>query len=163
MNNPGLTAGQAAAGPPAPSRDISANHGPDGRFTCGNTASVVVGQHGRRFWDSVSGAIAAHSAAILADLGHTPDSAPIALETAVRGLAQASALRDSAFERVAEAGGPSTLRGRQRAAFRIWVEASDRVAAHLRLVGLARRERPVDPLEAVRAAVEAANREDETP
>jgi hypothetical protein len=98
-------------------------------------------------------------AAILADLGTTPVGAPAALVAAADGLAQATLLRDAAFERLAAAGGPVSLHaGRPRAVFKVWCESADRCERYLRLVGLQRRTRQlIDPLEAVRRAVAAAN------
>jgi hypothetical protein len=77
--------------------------------------------------------------AIIADNGYTNESdAPRALSTAADGLAQAVLLRDSAFMRVLESGGPLSSAGRPRRAFVVWSADSDRVERHLRLIGLQR-------------------------
>jgi len=118
-----------------------------GRFTRGNTAAVTHGARSAAFWNAVQGAQAAMRAAIVSDLGHDLNDAPHALLRAVDGLIQAVLIRDSAFTRIAELGGPTTLRGRHRAAFRVWAEAADRAERHMRLIGLRRVPRQIeDPI-----------------
>lgn len=54
--------------------------------------------------------------------------------------------------------GPLTGKGKMRAASTLYLKTLDRfVRVVVLLDGLQRRQRPVDPLEAVRRAVEAAN------
>jgi hypothetical protein len=138
-----------------------------GRFTAGNTAAVTHGARSSAFWKAVQGAQAAARAAILSDLGHDLDDAPHALIRAVDGLVQAVLIRDAAFTRIAELGGPTTLRGRHRAAFRVWAEAADRAERHMRLVGIRRVPRQItDPLadferRAREAALEDGEEDDE--
>jgi hypothetical protein len=129
-----------------------------GRFVRGNRAALVHGARSAAFWNAVSSAQAAARAAILSDLGHDLDDAPHALIKAVDGLVQAVLIRDAAFTRIAEMGGPTTLRGRHRAAFRVWAEAADRAERHMRLIGIRRVPRQVeDPLaEFERRAMQAA-------
>lgn len=129
-----------------------------GRFRPGNRAALVVGQHSAAFWADVEAVQRARRRALLSDRGHTEDDAPQALLDAVDGVVQAVLLRDSAFLHLAASGGPATLRGRRRAAFNVWLAASDRALRYLQLVGLERKARHVDPLEAVRRAVAEANR-----
>jgi hypothetical protein len=113
-----------------------------GRFVAGNRAALVVGASSSAFW-------AAHAAArreiwrdVIADFGYTETDAPRALQLAADGLAQASLLRESAFAKLVESGGPMTSAGRTRRAFVVWQVAADRVEHYLRLVGLQRRARP---------------------
>ena len=66
----------------------------------------------------------------------------------------------AAFARVVENGGPVSLRGRNRAAFRVWLEAGDRAERYLRLLGLDRRahlidRQQADPRDAIAAAARA--------
>jgi hypothetical protein len=82
--------------------------------------------------------------AIVEDAGHTADDAPRALLVAADGLAQAVLVRDSAFARVVQQGGPLTSTGRTRRAFQVWTAALDRVERHLRLVGLSRVPAPAE-------------------
>ena len=141
---------------------MSANgRGRDGRFQRGNTAAVVHEAHSAQRWARQAPLRRTLAVGMLLDRGFAEADAPLALAAAVDGAAQAILMRDSAFERIVEMGGPSTLRGRPRAAFTVWLAASDRAEKLLRLVGLARVPKAVDPLEDVRRAVEAANREDD--
>jgi hypothetical protein len=114
----------------------------------------VVGEHSASFWREHREVRRERVDAMLRDCGHTRESASQALLDAVDGAVQAVLLRDSAFLHVAASGGPATLRGRRRAAFRVWCEASDRAERHLRLLGLERRPRalPRTPSEALMAA-----------
>jgi hypothetical protein len=127
------------------------DRGPDGRFRQGNRAALVAGEHSAAFWADVEGVLTDRRRALLADCGHTLEDAPQALRGAVDGAVQAVLLRDAAFMRVAESGGPTTLRGRRRAAFKVWLEAGDRAERYLRLLGLERRARdlPRSPAEAL--------------
>lgn len=109
-----------------------------GRFVTGNRAALVVGQHSAEFWAQQAEVRAQLVTTILTDAGYTEADAPAALKLAADGIAQAALLRDSAFARVVESGGPLTTRGRARRAFSVWLLASDRLERHLRLVGLRR-------------------------
>jgi hypothetical protein len=146
--------------PDAPCGTNGAEAGRDrlGRFTRGNTAAMTHGARSTAFWNAVAAAQDAARAAILSDLGHDLDDAPHALLRAVDGLIQAVLIRDAAFTRIAELGGPTTLRGRHRAAFRVWAEAADRAERHMRLIGIRRVPRQIeDPLaEFERRAMAAA-------
>jgi hypothetical protein len=122
-----------------------------------NTLALIIGQHSTQFWVTVAGTVSAQRPAVLRDLGLDPADAPAILIAAVDGLLQAQALRDAAFHRIAESGGPTTIRGRHRAALKVWESASDRVVALTRILGIARRPRPVDPLAAVHEAIRQAN------
>ena len=70
---------------------------------------------------------------------------------AADGLAQAMLVRDSAYLRMVEAGGPLTSSGRTRRAFLVWTAALDRTEKHLRLIGLRREPRPAQTLAEVMA------------
>jgi hypothetical protein len=134
------------------------DRGPDGRFVANNRAALVVGQHSAAFWTAQAEARRQVRLAILADAGHTEADAPEALRLAANSIAQATLLQDSAFARLAECAGPLTSRGRARRAYTVWLTATDRLERYLRLVGLKRVPKYVDPMEAVRRAVEEANR-----
>jgi hypothetical protein len=117
-----------------------------------------VGEHAGTFWREQAEARQAIEQAIIRDAGHGDDDAPEALRLAAASIAQAALVQQSAFARLVESGGPLTARGRTRKAFSVWQAASDRLERGLRLVGTSRKARPVDPHDAIRAAVEAANR-----
>jgi len=113
-----------------------------GRFTRGNRAALLVGERSSAFWNACEGARRDIAAAVIADQGHSAEDAPRALWLAADGLAQAVLLRDAAFLRVVESGGPLTASGRTRRAYAVWEASSDRVVAHLRLIGLRRVPKP---------------------
>lgn len=112
-----------------------------GRFAVANTESVVVDKYSAAFWAAQDGARREIITSVLEDAGHRVDDAPRALRLAAEGIAQATLLRDSAYARVVEAGGPLTSNGRTRRAFNVWLETLDRLERHLRLVGLKRASR----------------------
>ncbi len=111
-----------------------------------NQAALVVGHRSRRFWLQHAEAQREIRDAIITDAGHELDDAPRALTIAADGLAQAQLVRDSAYLRMVEAGGPLTSSGRTRRAFQVWTAALDRTEKHLRLVGLRREPRPAQTL-----------------
>ena len=135
------------AGPHAEHPDRCAN----GHVLRGNQAALVVGHRSRLFWQQHAEAQREIRDAIIVDAGHEPGDAPRALELAADGAAQAALIRDAAFLRMVEQGGPLTSKSKTRAAFKIWSTALDRVERHLRLVGLRREPRPVQTLAEVMA------------
>ena len=54
--------------------------------------------------------------------------------------------------------GPLTGKGRTRAALTNWLQVVDRLQRSAMALGLERKAKPVNPLDAVRRAVEEANR-----
>lgn len=131
---------EPAASPPPPFGAVGplTTRAERGRFGPGNTAALVAGEHSEAFWAAQDGARREIVDAVLQDAGHTSDDAPQALLLAAQGLAQSALLRDSAYRRLIEAGGPMTANGRTRRAFTVWLSALDRLEKHLRLVGLKR-------------------------
>jgi hypothetical protein len=101
-----------------------------GRFARGNTAALVAGARSEAFWRLAEAERAEIVASVLAAKGFREADAPVALRTLATGLAQAKLLRDSAFERVVESGGPLAASGRVRAAFGVWKTASDSALRH---------------------------------
>ncbi len=108
--------------------------------------ALVTGEHGVTFWSAQEAVIQEIIARIVADAGHTPEDAPTALTMAAEGVAQAITVRDSAFRRLVESGGPLTSSGRTRRAFSVWTAALDRAERHLRLVGLESKPKRVQTL-----------------
>jgi hypothetical protein len=98
--------------------------------------ALVVGVSSVTFWREHAAARREIRAAIIADAGRTEADAPRALAIAAESIAQAVLIRDSAYLRLAEAGGPLAASGRVRRAFVAWSTAVDRLERHLRLVGL---------------------------
>jgi hypothetical protein len=119
-----------------------------GRWVVGNRGALVAGADSTRFWAQAEAAQREIEAGLLQDAGHGADDAPRALRLAVAGIAQAALVRDSAYQRLVESGGPLTSRGRGRRAFVIWLQASERLHRGLQLVGLERRTKPVTSLTA---------------
>ena len=117
-----------------------------GHMITGNQAALIVGHRSRLFWQQHAEAQREIRDAIIADAGHEPGDAPRALELAATGAAQAALIRDAAFDRMVQQGGPLTVKGKTRHAFTIWCAALDRAERHLRLVGLRREPRPAQTL-----------------
>jgi hypothetical protein len=142
----------------APDRD------PDnGQFVAGNSANL---RHGRRAGEdgALRRALAeparALEAAVLGDLAIAKDgAAATTLRGLVGGYVEARLLRESLFARLIEIGGPVTTKGSKRALFDAWLSVLDRERRLALDLGLTRRARDVDPVDAVRRAVEDANRE----
>ncbi len=123
-----------------------------GHVLKGNALALVVGARSAAFWNEHSKERWELREAIVSDAGHTSGNAPRALELAADGLAQAVLVRDSAFLRLVDSGGPVTSSGRTRRIFTVWCSAADRVERHLRLVGLKRQLKPAPTLAEVMAA-----------
>lgn len=130
----------------------------NGHLLPGHTASLIVGHRSVAFWNAAQDALAAVVRDVLRDAGHSPDDAPRALLVAAEGLAQATLIRDAAFDRLRVLGGPtSSSNDRARRSFVVWANAAASAERHLKLIGLKRRSKPVDPMVALRQAVEKAN------
>ena len=113
-----------------------------GRFILGNTDSVLTGERSRRFWQVADAVRRDIRRAVIADAGHMETDAPRALSIVADGLAQATIVRDSAFERLLELGGPQTTKDRARRSFSVWLAAGDRVEKYARLVSVHRVAKP---------------------
>jgi hypothetical protein len=117
-----------------------------GRFTKGNRGALVTGARSIAFWNAQEAVRRDIVEAVISDAGHTSDNAPRALQLAADGIAQAVLVRDSAFARMVESGGPLTRGDRPRRAFVVWQSALDRLERHLRLVGLERKTKDITRL-----------------
>lgn len=150
------TAPSGASGAPTPVRDYRDRRG---RFAPGNSCALKVGEHSAAFWAGAQAAQHEIMTAVLRDLGHGDEaSAPAAVTAVVRNLAQGVLLRDAAFSKIVEQGGPQTEpTSRARAALRIWAESADKVLAAAKVIGLARVPKPAPSLRAVLDAVEPAS------
>jgi hypothetical protein len=107
-----------------------------GRFITANTVALVTGERSRAFWMAAEGQRRETRQALLQQRGHTEADAPPALVLLCDGAAQACLVRDGAFNRLVESGGPTTTRGRHRAIVKTWESASDRAMKHLQAIGL---------------------------
>lgn len=126
-----------------------------GRFQKGNRVALTVGHRSLQLWQAQEDIRRGIEDAILSDSGHTRDDAPRTLLLAASGLAQAALIRDAAYQRIIEDGGPLTNKGRARRAFQVWLNTAERVHRGLTLIGLRRVPRHVDPLAALHAALAA--------
>jgi hypothetical protein len=162
MNEPDCIAGCIETPQSAPLGQVGRvtdDRDESGRFVRRNRAAIVTGEHSAAFWASQESARREIVAALVSDAGHAVDDAPRGLVVAADGIAQALLLRDSAFLRLVEMGGPLTASGRTRRAYAVWLSASDRVERLLRLVGLTRRARN---LESLQRLLEAPSSEEPT-
>ena len=100
--------------------------------------ALAIDKYSTQFWQAADAARRDIRAAILSDRGHTEADAPRALLIAADGLAQAVLLRDAAFVRVLESGGPLSSAGRPRRASVVWSASTREVERGLRLIGLER-------------------------
>lgn len=116
--------------------------------------ALVVGNRGAAFWRQHEEARQEIRKAIIADQGLSETDAPRALQLAAESIAQAVLVRDSAYTRLVEAGGPLSSSGRTRRCFTVWAMSVDRVERHLKLVGLKKTPKGVATsfAEALRAA-----------
>jgi hypothetical protein len=122
--------------------------------------ALTHGAHSRVVWQHEAEARRAIVAAILSDAGYTDaDAAPRALVVECEGIAQAVLLRDSAYRRMVEAGGPLSANERRRHAYDIWLTSGDRVDRGVRVVGTRRVERTVSSLSALLAGPAATAQE----
>ena len=127
-----------------------------GHVVRGNGLALVVGATSAAFWREHEQARREIASAVMADAGYTSEDAPRTLAIAAESIAQAVLIRDSAYLRLAEAGGPLASSGRVRRAFVAWGAAVDRLEHHLRLVGLRRVARPLSLADAIAQAPEVA-------
>jgi hypothetical protein len=126
-----------------------------GHVLVGNGAALVTGATSVAFWTEAEAALEATAAGILADRGHGAlDAAPVALRLAARGAAQAALVRDAAYRRMLESGGPLSGSDRERGAHRVWAAASDRLLRHAQAIGFARVAQPAaSPLDYIAGKV----------
>jgi hypothetical protein len=130
-----------------------------GHMLPGNKGGLIVGHRSMAFWKAHEDVRREIRAAVVQDAGSTPEDAPVALQLAADGIAQAALVRDAAYLRLVEDGGPLTSAGRTRRAFEVWLRAMDRLERHLRMVGLRREPAPVGTIaEYIATAVDAQKR-----
>ena len=97
--------------------------------------ALVTGKRSELFWKAAAEAQSDIVRAVLRDKGSTIEDAPETLRREAEGLAQAVLLRDSAFLRVVESGGPLSSSDRARRAFQVWSVCDGRVERHVRTIG----------------------------
>lgn len=132
--------------------------GPDGRFLAGNTAASHGGTLARSeaLWRELADAKGELVEQLREDLA-VNGSAAATFEGLLDAYAEARLMRHAMFHRLASLGGPVTGKGVARALFATYLQALDRETRLATTLGLERKARPVDPLQAVHEAVERAN------
>jgi hypothetical protein len=124
-------------------------------------ASILLGQGRLPSQAEALAAIADRQHEIEQDLGGGENISRIHKDT-IRDLLRLELVGSFLFDRVMESG-PLSGKGRTRAATLTYLQVIDRVNRLRQMVGLARVPRHVDPLEAIRQAVKAANDNGEGP
>jgi hypothetical protein len=117
-----------------------------GHVIVGNTMAVVTGSRSGAFWRAHEEARREIRDAVISDSGYTVVEAPRVLATIADSIAQSVLVRDAAYARMVEAGGPMTSSGRARRCFQVWAASTDRIEKNARLVGLRRAPKPAPTL-----------------
>jgi hypothetical protein len=103
-----------------------------------NRGALNVGQHSAQFWRDADDQRVQIVSDVLKSAGFADTTAaPITMRIAADALAQSMLIRDAAFARLSDAGGPLTSADRTRRAFNVWESASAAVERCLKLLGRA--------------------------
>jgi hypothetical protein len=149
---------------PAPKPETPASgRRADGTFAPGNTERLQHGLYSRQVRNAllpeqaeVLAALAEKRSAIERDLGGSEAVGALSRDLVDRYI-ELSVIADYLGQRLATEG-PLTTKGRQRAALTAYLGVVDRVHRLAVSLGLERRTKPVNPLDAVRNAVAEANK-----
>lgn len=95
---------------------------------------------------------------VLTDLGAEDDGPSETLSGLVSRYAEVVLLAGAYYDYLEQQGGPIGVRGRQRAAVTGYLAALDRQMKLATTIGLERKQRPCNPIDAIRRAVAEANR-----
>ncbi len=131
-----------------------------GQFLPGNTVALRHGRRStvvrRRIEEESRAELAERRQVIVADLGGFDQLSTIAIDVLERYLVAAALLGWMEDRLIVE--GVVTAKGKRRSIHRAYLAQLDRVVRLASMLGLERRSRSVDPLEAVQRAVKDANR-----
>lgn len=127
------------------------------RFVAGTLASGTTLARSEQFWSAVEPAKRELVAHVRTDLA-VDDSTVETLLGLIDAYVEVRLFRTSMFLRLVDQGGPITTKGKARALYRAYLDALDRETKLAQVLGLERKSKPVNPLDAVRAAVVEANR-----
>lgn len=146
----------ASVAEPAPGPPQPATLGPAGKSggQPGNANAMKSGARSAR--PEAVAALNARVDEILNDLG-----GPDALSALARGQAERHARLEMVDEYLwsnLQQHGPLTGKGRTRAALTAWLAVVDRLQKSATALGLERRTKPINPIDAIRAAVVEANK-----
>ena len=133
-----------------------------------NTLALTSGARSTQFWQAAEAERQRLRRELLANKGLRELDAPAALVAVADGAAQAVLLRDGAFQRLIDSGGPMTSADRARRVFAVWATCCERAQRALQAFGLERQARPApslddliqgsaSPLDGVAAAREGAD------
>ena len=136
----------------------------DGKFAPGNTEAMT---HGGFSKQALAGALPsqAETAAsvrgrvqeIVNDLGGRDEISTV-LAGQVRQHGRLEMLEEHLWDQI-ERGGTTTAKGHTRACVTLWLKVIDRLQRSAMTLGIERKQRQVNPLDAVRRAVEEANQQ----
>lgn len=132
-------------------------HPVTGKYLKGAVAKPGTLERSEQFWNAVAPAKRELATATEAALA-IDDSTPPTLRGLIEAYAEVRLFRTAMFHRLTEMGGPITTKGKSRALYTAYMSAVDREMKLAQLLGLERKAKPVNPLDAVRAAVAEANR-----
>lgn len=127
------------------------------QFIGANVAAGTTLERSPQFWSAVEPLKERLVAHVRTDLAVDAGSVETLLGL-VDAYAEVRLFRTSMFLRLVDSGGPITAKGKTRALYRAYLDAVDRETKLAQVLGLARKSKPVDPLDAVRAAVIEANK-----
>lgn len=117
-----------------------------GKFIKGGLASGKTLERSEVFWSAVEPIKAELVTRVRADLAH--DDAPETLIGLTDAYAEVRLFRSAMFLRLVEQGGPITPKGRARALYTAYLNALDRETKLATTLGLERRAKPVQSLDA---------------
>jgi hypothetical protein len=123
-----------------------------GHALSANTLPVVTGSRSLAFWRAAEALRSEIRETAIEDARLTSQTASKALQLTADGLAQVALIRDSAYLRILEEGGPFSSAGRVRRAHAVWESALAGVERHVKLLGLDRRQKAIPSLEQYLAA-----------
>jgi hypothetical protein len=147
---------QAAAAAALAELQARENHDAKGRFLPGNTVAGKALTKSEALWSALADAKRELIDQLHSDLAINGDAA-VTMEGICDAYAEARLLRHAMWTRLVELCGAVTTKGKKRALFDSYLQALDRETRLATTLGLQRRTKPINPLDAVRNAVAAAN------
>jgi len=123
-----------------------------GRFIPSGIANGKTLSRSEQFWSAVEHLKRDLVGRVRTDLAADDGTAETLLGL-IDGYAEARLFRSSMFLRLVDQGGPITNKGKARALYRAYLDALDRETKLAQVLGLERKTKPVNPLDAVRSAV----------
>jgi hypothetical protein len=127
------------------------------RFVGPNVAAGTTLERSAAFWSAVEPAKRELVERVRGDLAVDASTVEMLLGL-IDAYAEVRLFRTSMFLRLVDQGGPITTKGKARALYRAYLDALDRETKLAQVLGLERRSKPTNPIDAVRAAVVEANR-----